>query len=85
MRSPLSWIGRRPLSADRIVGWHAAEVTEAVQAELAAGRSRVQFRLSFAPEMADGDAAIDWAVFASDDSPAPNEALRPWLEVSVLP
>lgn len=78
-------IGRRPLSMDRTIGWRTAEVTEAVQTELAAGRTRVQLRLSFAPQMADGDAAIDWAVFASDDSPAPNEGLRPWLEVSILP
>ena len=78
-------IGQRTLSTTPDAGWRSVDVTEAVAFERAATRTRVQFRLGFVPAAADGDTSIDWAVFASNNAPAPNEGQRPTLEVSVGP
>jgi hypothetical protein len=72
-------IGQRLVSSSSDLGWKTVMVTEAVTYELAAGMSQVQFRLLFVPAMSDGDAAIDWAVFASDNAPSPNEYQRPYI------
>jgi hypothetical protein len=72
-------IGQRLVSSTSDLGWKMATVTEAVTYELNDGKSQVQVRLRFVPNMTDGDTSIDWAVFASDNVPAPNEYLRPYL------
>jgi hypothetical protein len=43
-------------------------VTEAVLRERQAGRTTVQLRLTIAPQSYDGDTAIDWVVFSSNNS-----------------
>jgi hypothetical protein len=78
-------IGQRTVSATPDAGWRSVDVTEAVVFERAAAMTRVQFRLAFLPAAADGDTSIDWAVFASNNAPAPNDDKRPTLVVSVAP
>lgn len=78
-------IGQRLLSTSGTVGWRVADITEAVIFERAASRTRVQVRLRFTPQMTDGDTAIDWAVFTSNNALAPADVLRPFLEVWYVP
>lgn len=72
-------IGQRVLSSTGDVGWREVDVTEVIEYELAALRSRAQFRLRFSPNEADGDTSIDWVVFASDNSV--DVTLRPYLTI----
>lgn len=78
-------IGQRVVSTGAAAGWRTADVTEAVAHELAASRTTVQLRLRFTPSAGNADGAIDWAIFASDDSPAPDDGLRPYLSVWYAP